>query len=933
MEKKKRAHIVPHTHWDREWRYPIWHNRGMLVDFMDELLDTLEKNPEYKQFNMDGQSVIFEDYLLVRPERREQIEKFIKEGRITAGPWYTLPDLYPLDGECLLRNLLKGHRVSQELGKTMKIAYTSFGWGQTAQFPQIYKSFGIDFCITAKRVDEERAPESEFWWESPDGTRILTTRLGEAGRAFLFVYGITAIRRGRPNDQYMHYKWNEGGLIYKKANTGEENTDFFVFDDNKKIHPEMVAQAFNDTWESTKDSLADNERLFLLGLDFAGAEPDILEILEIANKEIADKRIEMSTLEDYIEALKGELNIDSLRVIYGELRDGPSPACSGNGLASRMYIKQKNKKVQNALIYKAEPLMSAMKILGSEYDKEFSKLAWDFLLKSHPHDSINGVTQDKTANDVMYHLAQAEELAEVMYERGMREYIRKLDLSEYDKNDLLLVAYNPSSFDRKEIIKVSVDVPTENDAWDLKVIDDEGNQVNIQQIEIKELLSGVHDPYAQAASMPADRYTFYLETGVIPAGGCRVYKVETNRTFERSFVCGLMYSETSTGKELAKCDTVIENEYLVLEANSNGTIKITDKVNGRIYDDMHYFEDIGEVGDFWINLPPHNNRIYTSKGLSADVWLENNGELSATIGIRQIMHLPKEGIRPHCFRGANSKRSEEYVDMEIVSYFTLKKGDKKIEVRVELDNTVRDHRLRVLYPTGIQAKHSYAAGHFNVDKRPVMPLDDNSKEYFINMQTLPQQTFVDVTDEMCGVAFINNCLTEYELKNDGMGTLALTLLKSVKNTICTSKPLNNEYPEQSGGQCLGKHIYEYAIYPHKGDWDKGDVYSEAQRFNVIPGVMQTAAHTFGKIKPNQSMYKIENDKLIMSAFKKAEDRDTVIMRVFNPTNETVESMISLMVKPKEAYFTNMNEERIESFDITKPISVGKHKIVTMEFKF
>lgn len=129
---------------------------------MDELLEVMEKDPDYKQYIMDGQIVIFEDYLEIRPEKREQVEEYIKQGRITAGPWYTLPELYPLDGECMVRNLLKGYRVSEKLGKTMKIACTSFGWGQTAQFPQIYKGFGMDFCITAKRVSEERAPKSEF---------------------------------------------------------------------------------------------------------------------------------------------------------------------------------------------------------------------------------------------------------------------------------------------------------------------------------------------------------------------------------------------------------------------------------------------------------------------------------------------------------------------------------------------------------------------------------------------------------------------------------------------------------------------------------------------------------------------------------------------------------------------------------------------------
>ena len=75
--KKKTAHIIPHSHWDREWRYPLWQNRSLLMDFMDELLETLEKDPEYTQFIMDGQSVIFEDYLQIRPEKREQLEKYI----------------------------------------------------------------------------------------------------------------------------------------------------------------------------------------------------------------------------------------------------------------------------------------------------------------------------------------------------------------------------------------------------------------------------------------------------------------------------------------------------------------------------------------------------------------------------------------------------------------------------------------------------------------------------------------------------------------------------------------------------------------------------------------------------------------------------------------------------------------------------------------
>jgi mannosylglycerate hydrolase len=183
MSKSKKAYILPHTHWDREWRYPIWKTRILLIRFVDELLDILDTDEDYRCFLMDGQVSPILDYLEVMPQNREKVCKYIKQGRIAVGPWYTLPDLYPVDGECLVRNLLWGQHAANDLGGCLTVGYNTFGWGQTAQFPQIYAGFGIDFIICAKRVSEERAPESEFLWQSPDGTKILTSRLGEHARA------------------------------------------------------------------------------------------------------------------------------------------------------------------------------------------------------------------------------------------------------------------------------------------------------------------------------------------------------------------------------------------------------------------------------------------------------------------------------------------------------------------------------------------------------------------------------------------------------------------------------------------------------------------------------------------------------------------------------------------------------------------------------
>ncbi len=933
--KKTNVHIVPHTHWDREWRYPIWKNRSLLVDFMDNLLKILKERPSYSQFLLDGQSVVIEDYLEVRPERRAEVEKYISEGRITCGPWYTLPDLYPIDGECLVRNLLKGYRVAAEFGKVMKIAYTSFGWGQTAQFPQIYAGFGIDFCITAKRLSDEKCPEAEFMWESPDGTKILTSKLGHEGRAQFFLTTVIPAKYNVQNDKDFHIDWKNSGMVYHKANAGEDNVDYFKFSVDNDFYPETIKANVQKCLDGTANTTVPEVRFFPAGCDFSGTIEELDKIIAKANSEFEDIDFSHSTIENYIKEFTEKVNTDNLRTVKGELRDGPSSATSGNALSTRLYIKQANKKAQNLLLYKAEPVNSAVMMLGGDYEKEFLDLAWKYLLKSHAHDSINGVTQDKTARDNMNRIEQATEIADIAFDRGMSALIGKADLSKYSDNDVLLFAYNPLPFPVSQVLKVAVDVPTEEDAWDFTVVDENGNTMDMQWINKESKIRILHDLNSRPWPLHVDTHTVLLDSGVIPAGGFKVYKVDKKRTFERSFICGPTYQRTTMGDEIARTNDSMENEFLKVEINQNGTFNLTDKENKREYKNLHCFEDTGEVGDYWINLPPFNNRTYVSTTSNASVWLENNGKLSATIGIKTCMELPKSGDRPNCFFGVGTKRSDDTDVLNIVSYLTLNRGSRRLDVKVEIDNNIKDHRLRVLYPTELNADYSYAAGHFGVDKRPVMS-KKSGEEYWQDMQTLPQQKFVDVTNGTNGLAFINNSLTEYELSDDGRATLALTLIRSVKNRICTERRAINDFPEQDGGQCLGKQTATYSIYPHKGNFIEGNVYFEAEQFNAGVSVMQTSAHKSGNIAVGSSLYEMTNKNLVMSSFKKAEDRNTLVFRFFNPTDKLQETEIIFNKNIKNAWLVNLNEERQEALKVNAnklAISVSRCKIVTVEIEF
>ena len=933
--EKSTGHIIPHTHWDREWRYPIWKTHMLLIEFFAELLDTLDADPEYQCFLLDGQCSPIEDYLEVVPSDRERVIKHVKAGRIAIGPWYTLPDLYPVDGECLVRNLLKGIRTSKALGKTLDVAYMTFGWGQTAQLPQIYAKFGFDFIICAKKVSEERAPYAEFMWESPDGTKVLTSRLGSFARSNFF---FSAYINSRYDVEFLgndfRYSPEVTGLAYHKADAASQSEDFFLIKDNQGFYPERIKAGLKEAIERTDDTLLPEHRLFLNGCDFSSAQPDLSNFIKTVNETAGDEmEFKNSTLSEYAEILKEEIDYDKMPTVKGELRDGPSCDCSGNALATRIYIKQLNKKAQNALLRKAEPLLSLLSMNGINYNDVMLAQAWQYLFESHPHDSINGVTQDKTADDVEFRLNQALEISDVLFERGMGDLLKQIDLSTYDINDQLLVVFNPLPYAVTDMAKVCITLPRKQQNWDFLAEDEAGNRVPFQSISRDEHTYPVHDLNARPWPYDTDRHIGYIECCDIPAYGYKVFHIKPKSTFPRDW--NYWYPmRTNEGHDLAASSMQLENEYLKVVVNADGTFNLTEKATGKTYTDLHYFEDAGDVGNYWAYYPPYNNQIHTSKGSPSRIWLEENGPLAATIAIEKTMTIPAHAEEPEFgFRG-ESKRNPERVDMVITSRLTLKKGSAKLDICTKVTNTAAQHRLRVALPTGIEAEYSAASGHFTVDERPVKPVHETEDGYYPEMQTLPMQHFVDVSDKQDGLALVSDSFTEYELADDADRTLYLTLFRSTGNMIVTGWRAVNRFPEQTGSQVKRDFEFNYAIYPHKGDWQEGNVYAQAEPLNVPLYPMQTTGHKLGSLPRENSLFSIEPANLILSALKKSEDRDSYILRLFNPTHEMIAGTIQFHAPVKEAYQVTLDEIRGDALALrdahTIEISVAHHEILTLE---
>lgn len=936
MEKKSTGYVVPHTHWDREWRYPIWENRMYLRDLVDELIETLENNPEYKTFMFDGQVVGLLDYLEVAPEKKEAVTKLIRDHRIIIGPWYTLPDLYPISGESMVRNLMRGRKEAQKLGGYLQIGYESFGWGQPSQLPQIYKGFDIDTVIISKNVDRTRAPRCEFKWIGADGTEVLATRLGEDARANFFMNGYLKVMTGKvyKSSDY-EFQYGQDGQVFHQADSEGAVQDYFRLESTERIHKEYIKEAIEKVWKGMDATRLPDDRAMMDGSDSTTAQPHLLELLAEMNEQSEDIEFKSSSLEEYVDVLKKKLNFDELNEIHGEMRDGPTTSLSGNALMTRPYLKTLNKAVQNKLFGMAEPVSVVNMIMGGGYEEHFLDKSLDYMLLSQPHDSINGVTQDKTANDVMYRLSQAEELAYTVYMRGLQNIVRKIDLSAYDKDDMIFVVFNPTAKPRQEVLEVVLDTPQDKNIWEFGIEDSRGNVRELQFKNRTEHISPVVHLQSRPFPYYTDRHTVFFETGEIPAGGYEVYRLIDLVTFDRKTKFWAKTRKTD-GKEIAKATDRMENDLLAVKVNADGSITITDKRTNEVYGPLNYYESTGDVGDYWMYYPPYNNRTYTSKGTQASIYLKENGDLSATIGVDMKMLIPEYAYRPESYIHGKSERSESMKELPITTYYTLRKGSDEVEVKVVINNNCRDHRVSVLMETGVQTDIANAQGHFTVDHRNALPLIDAEGKYFNELTTQPMQNFVSVADGRRGMAVITDCLGEYELRTDEEKTMSFTLFRAVKNIICTEFRSEGYFPDQDGGQLQRKLEYHYAICPTKPEITENELAQKAEAFNIPLKPIQTNVPNAGKgeLPASYSFYEVKGGAQV-SCLKKAEEGDAVVMRLFNPSGEEEAVTVQWCKAIEKAELLDLKEDVKEELaaDGNKvSLTIPANKICTVRFE-
>jgi mannosylglycerate hydrolase len=893
-------HIICQTHWDREWRLSFQQTRVMLVDFMDDLLDLLENDPDYRHYHLDGQAILLEDYLDIRPENRQRLSTLIAEGRILVGPWYTLPEENLVDGECLIRNLLVGHGFARDLGGVMKVGFTPTSYGQVPQMPQIYMGFGIDSILFHRGIPSSQV-DLEYIWEGSDGTRILGIRPSLGGR---FNFSTLVVNRvlnpengddppySAVSDRELHhscslkdeYSVNGDGMYYSEAIPTEWNKD-------------TLRKALVRLRELTSTGATTRFLLCGEGHDLMAPNPVLPKIVAAANTMLGKDRFVISSLPGYITRIRTYAG--NLKLIKGEMRatqkDESGARLYAGTLSSRMYLKQMNRRAEALLIKWAEPFSSLSWMLGDPYPKALLQRAWKYLLANHAHDSISGTGMDQVHNDMVWRFTQCEQIAGELTRKALSRITARVRADGAQEGDPLITVFNPLPFERDDIIDIAVDLPNTS-SHHLRIWDPAGRPVAFHESRRMRTTHTVQQTHGFPHRFYAEQHRVSFLAESVPAVGCKTYRIEM---CDGPGGCDCL----DIPDEVRICgENQMENRHLRVRINSDGTLCILDKTTGQCYDRLNAFEDCGEIGDSYDHTKPRFGTVVTTSEACASIQCHNSGPFAASFEVKPTLSVSE------AVSADKTRRSSKHRSLDILSTVTLKMNARRVDIVTRINNRVKDHRLRVLFPTGIRTDKVWVHGQFELLSRPIA-IPDGAGWIEPPCSTQPQLDFVDLNDDAVGLAVINQGLPEYEVFEDADRTVALTLLRCFTHK---TRSTQTDDPQQVGTQCPGVHEFRYALYPHTGDTIKGEVFTEAQLHNHDSKVIQSwcrRADNPGRLQlpMETSGLAVVPPELILSCMKQSEDGEHLVIRLFNPTSQRVEGQVRLHGEITRAAHLDLDE--------------------------
>jgi alpha-mannosidase len=921
-------YLVPHTHWDREWYAPFQQYRYRLVKLMDRVLADLMAG-ELPCFWADGQMALWEDYLEVKPEAREAVARLSSEDRLPLGPWFIQLDEFLVDGELHIRNLLLGRTLAQRLGEWCPFGYLPDQFGHIAQMPQILRGFGISHALVWRGVGTGvQAPA--FWWEGPDGSRVLALYLPEG-----YSLGVAL-----PED------------------------------------PEDLLIRLTDLRHSLAPFYADLPVLIMAGSDHTAPTAGVFQAAaELSRSGVP---VQAGLPHRYVELLGDR----PLPVVRGELRSPARAHLLADVTSARLPLKQSHWRLERQLLRYAEPLASLASMAGMVYPRWFLQRACRLLLENGFHDTICGTGVDQVYLDAHQRYAHGEQLVGEVMKETQTYLAATIDSSALPGQGPVVLAFNPTLQARDELVAVRSSVPLGDSP---AVVGPDGRTVPLQmaaghyeqifqfqfsarsfrsiltlirQREFQGLhLNGVQMGRPSPELLEIQAIVGFRSEGELDLAALKAQALKElqdpqlkrvhihiwrSADWQALFRVSLpplgwralrvVQKDLPAASGLKVGRNRMENQHYLLRVDRKGRIVVLDKATGQLYRSLHLITDEADAGDEYNHSPlPQDVPVSAPRqGLAlmggVQVRAVEHGPVRGTLEIRATYTVP-DGL--DATRRRRSRRTE---DLEILTRVSLVDGLRRIEFETEFQNRVRDHRLRVWFPTGITCQAIEVASPFGTVSRSVSESYDPTWPERPAANG-PHSGYVKVARGERGLLLMARGLPEYAFRTDASGLwLGLTLVRAVgwlsRDDLSTRRGHAGPFMTTPGAQVQGPIRAEYALVVGS-EADLAHAHSIADGYLTPPAAW--FAHTSGSVLPAEaSLMAAEPHSLAISCLKEAEDGQGWIVRIYNPEASASDVRLSTGISGLVLSESSM-DERLTFSEAEEALQrqLGPYQIMTL----
>ncbi|MGQ8976570.1 mannosylglycerate hydrolase, partial [Enterobacter hormaechei] len=793
---------------------------------------------------------VLEDYFAVKPENRPRVKALVAAGKLIIGPWYTQTDTTLVSGESIVRNLMYGIRDCLAFGEPMKIGYLPDSFGMSSQLPHIYNGFGITRTMFWRGCSERHGTDkTEFLWQSQDGSEV-TAQVLPLGYA---------IGKYLPED--------EAGLR-KRLDT------YF----------EVLEKA-----SVTKEILLPN------GHDQMPLQQNIFAVMDKLREIYPQRQFVMSRFEEMFDHI--DAHRDELATLKGEFIDGKYMRVHRTIGSTRMDIKIAHARIENKIVNVLEPLATLAWTLGFEYHHGLLEKMWKEILKNHAHDSIGCCCSDKVHREVMSRFELAEDMADNLTCFYMRKIVDNMPQCEEDK----LVMFNLTPWPREEVINTTIRLR----ASQFRLLDDRGNEIPYCLRSAREIDPGLIDRQIVHYGNYDPFMEFDIQLNqILPSMGYRTLYIEPH-------VAGKLLAPETTSEAL------LENAFWEITLNDDGSLRLLDKASGLIYDRALEIEESSDDGDEYDYSPSREEWRLTSAQGEHKVEVSHEAWQSRAV-IRHRMAVPADLAE----RSARQQTGTLEAELTV----TLSHNSRRIDIEARLGNHADDHRVRVLIPTPFTADTVLADTQFGSLTRPVQ--DEamaNWQEEGWKEAPLPVWNLLNyavLQERRNGMALFTEGLREFEVTGERQKTFALTLLRGVgvlgKEDLLLrpGRPSGIKMPVPDS-QMRGQLTCRFSLFSFNGTPVSAGVAQQAKSwltpalcYNKIPWDAMKLNRASFTTPCSYSLLTLAPNGCVLSALKKAEDRDEMILRLYNPS-ETRSCDVALSVnrEVQACCETDMNEVR------------------------